>query len=110
MTPPAVVYPSPNEWPNSVRAITNITNAANAVVESALHGFVAADQGKTIITFHSVKGMIQINGLPGTVVRVIDPNYFTVNINTTDFFSYVSGGQFCIVAGLSPYDPFQNIK
>ena len=107
--PPSVTYPSPNEWPNSVRVITGITKEANARVTSPLHGFTSADENITVIDFHQVKGMIQINTLPATILKIIDPNNFTINLNTSDFFTYTSGGQLIIVAGNSPYDPYQNV-
>ena len=108
--PPSVTYPSPNEWPNAVRTITNITRANNAQVTSTDHGFTQGDDsGITGINFTQVQGMIQINARYGIIQTVIDTDNFTVNINSTDFFAYTSGGQLQIVSGHAPYDPFQNI-
>jgi hypothetical protein len=116
--PPSVTPPSPFEWPETVRTITNITNAAQAEVTSALHGFTSADVGITSIMFKQVLGMIQINGQPGVVQAIIDDNNFTVNINSTNYFTYTSGGVYIIDTGIPPSQtvgfqtfntPFQNI-
>lgn len=107
--PPSVTPPSPNEWPDTIRNITGITRAAQAQVTSPNHGFTDQDVGVTIVDFLQVKGMLQINGLPGTILQVVDSDNFIVNINTTYFFDYTEGGYANIVAGRSPYDPFQNI-
>lgn len=70
--------------------ITGISNAANAVV-TATHSFTTADQGVTVVTFHGVLGMTQINGLSGIVQTVTGTTSFTVNINTTNFGVYSAG-------------------
>lgn len=69
------------------KTISNITQAAAAVVTSTAHGLVTGD----IVTFHGVVGMTQINTLTGVVTR-IDANSFSVNINSTGFTAYGSGG------------------
>lgn len=107
--PLPVTAPSPNEWPVSIRTITNISNAAQAVVTAPLHGFVAADVGTTILDFLLVNGMDQILGKPGAITQIVNANQFAVNINTTEFYPYRSGGFANIVAGSAPYDPYQNI-
>lgn len=107
--PPSVTYPSPNEWPQTIRNITGISRDAQARVTLVSHGFTSSDIGVTILDFLQVKGMLQINGLPGTILSIVDSDNITVNINTTNFFTYTSGGYANIVAGNSPYDPFQNI-
>lgn len=107
--PPSVTPPSPNEWPNTIREVTGITNAAQAQITSVGHGFTSADVGNTIVMFTRVRGMLQINGLPGKILGVDDADHFTVDVNTTRFFTYIGGGYANIIAGLPPYDPFQNI-
>ena len=102
--PPSVVYPSPFEWPETIRTITGITNAAQAQVTSVAHGFTSADVNITSIDFKQVKGMIQINGLPGVVQAIVDANNFIVNINTTQFFTYTSGGVYNIITGEPPVE------
>lgn len=114
--PLSVVPPSPNEFPVSVRTITNITRASSALVTIPDHGFTtAADVGVipgigiTTLSFHYVVGMTQINGSIGMILSVIDANNITVSIDTTNYSPYVSGGQALIVGGHSPYSPFENI-
>jgi hypothetical protein len=68
--------------------VTGITQAASAVVTAVAHGIVV---GK-IVQFNSVVGMTQINGLEGTVTAVGDADHFTVNINSSAFSAYTSGG------------------
>lgn len=116
--PPSVTYPSPNEWPNTLRTITGITQAAQAQITSPSHGFTSQDVDLTTVDFLQVRGMIQINGLPGVIQQIIDANNFIVNINTTQFFPYSSGGVASVVTGIPPIEtqgfqtgntPFQNI-
>lgn len=142
-----VTFPSPNEWPDAVRVISNITKSPQATITCPSHGFTnAKDAGKTIIGFHEVKGMFQINGLRSYVGKVIDAANFTILLDTSLFSTYipyivtnlrwedcatgtqffgglglqwqsadfpwsgfVNGGQFVIIAGHTPYDPFTNI-
>ena len=85
-----------NQSTNQVIATTgNITNAAQAVVTTGdLHSFTtAADVGVTVVTFHGVPGMTQINGLSGVITAVGSTSTFTVNINTTNFGTYNSSGK-----------------
>lgn len=116
--PPSVTYPSPNEWPDTVRTITNITRNNEATVTSPANGFTSADQNTTFIFFKQVKGMLQINGLNALVQQVIDADTFTVNINTTNFYNYIDDGVFIIDSGIPPVEtigfqtfntPFHNV-
>lgn len=68
-------------------AITNITQAANAVITIGAHNFVNGDQ--VLIT--NVAGMTQINGLVGTVTGTAAAT-ITVNINSAAFGAYTGGG------------------
>lgn len=70
--------------------ITNITKAATAVV-TAVNNFSTPDFGVATVVFSAVVGMVEINGLTGTVISAT-PTTFTVNINSTGFSAYVSGG------------------
>lgn len=81
----------------STGAISNITNATNAVVTSANHGLVS---GQTVI-LNGVGGMIQVNG-NSYVIAVIDANDFSIGVNSTSFGSYTSGGSWYS----SPYNGF----
>lgn len=74
----------------SAMTVSAITKAANAQVTTALnHGLVVGQSG---VQINGVVGMTAINGVSGTVVSVIDQKTFTLNINSTGFGTYVSGG------------------
>lgn len=105
-----VTYPSPNEWPITYRAVTAITRSNPAKITAPAHGFTQAiDSGITQLDFSQVKGMQQINGQFGYIIKVIDGNNFTIGINTTNFTPYISGG-FCNInaSPAAPTDPFTN--
>lgn len=70
--------------------ITGISMAASAVV-TAVNNFTVADYGVTTVTFSAVVGMVEINGLTGTV-QSSTSSQFTVNINSSAFTAYASGG------------------
>jgi hypothetical protein len=117
--PPSVTPPSPFEWPETIRTLTGISKARQAVVTCPSHGFTSQDVDVTSVMFLQVKGMIQINGVPGVIQQVIDANNFVVNINTSEFFPYSSEGVINIDTGIPPIEqvgsqwfntPFQNIK
>ncbi len=80
---------------STLLVITGLSNAANASV-TATHSFTSSDIGVTVVTFHGVMGMTQINGLSGVIQSVTSTTSFTVNINTTNFGTYSAG-----VAGLT---------
>lgn len=98
--------------------ITGITRDSQAVVTIVDHGFDSTDEGVTFGTFKQVQGMIQINGVTALIQSVIDTDTFSVNVNSTNFFTYSSGGVFIVDTGLPPIQqqgfqyfnrPFQNI-
>jgi uncharacterized protein (TIGR02217 family) len=68
-------------------SITNITQATSAVLTIGAHSFVNGD----VVFITGVSGMTQINNLTGTVTGH-DATHITVNINSTGFFAYTSGG------------------
>lgn len=68
--------------------ITAITKASQAQVTSASHGLVVGDK----VYFASISGMTQLNGVTATVTSVVDANNFTINIDTTAYTAYSSGG------------------
>jgi len=116
--PPSVTPPSPNEWPQTVQSISGITNDSTAKITCNNHGFTGADVGITSVMFKQVIGMLPINGLPGRIQQVVDVNNFTVNIDTTNFPIYRSGGIIITLTGEPPVQqsgfqyfntPFQNI-
>lgn len=78
--------------------ITGISQAANASI-TATHNFTSADVGVTVVTFHGVVGMTQINTLSGVIQTVTSTTSFTVNINTTGFTAYSSGGIANVITG-----------
>ena len=69
------------------KAITGISKASSAIVTSNGHGYEIGDA----ITFDAVVGMEEINTLEGSITAA-DTNTFTVNINTSGFSTYGSGG------------------
>lgn len=73
--------------PGTNLVITDISKAANASV-TATHSFTSADVGVTVVTFHGVPGMTQINTLSGIIQSVTSITSFTVNINSTNFSTY----------------------
>lgn len=70
--------------------ITGISQAANASV-TATHSFTTADIGVTVVSFHGVRGMTQINGLRGVIQSVTSTTSFTVNIDSSNFGTYSAG-------------------
>ena len=70
--------------------ITGLSQAANASV-TATHSFTSSDIGVTVVTFHGVQGMTQINQLSGIITGVTSTTSFTVNINSTNFGTYIAG-------------------
>lgn len=86
---------------NTNLTITGISKATNASI-TATHAFTSADIGVTTVTFHGVVGMTQINGLSGVIQSVTSTTSFTVNINSTNFTTYVSGGIANIITGVPP--------
>lgn len=70
-------------------SISAITQAASAVITVGNNLFDLGD----VVTFSGVVGMTQINGLEGTVIaRDISSKTITVNINSSSFTAYASGG------------------
>lgn len=86
---------------NTNLTITGISKAANASI-TATHAFTSADIGVTTVTFHGVVGMSQINTLSGIIQSVTSTTSFTVNINSTNFTTYGSGGIANIITGVPP--------
>jgi len=65
---------------------TAITKAVNAQVTCAFHGYAVGE----LVYFEGIEGMIEINNRFGTVVTVPDANTFTVDIDSTNFSTFVS--------------------
>lgn len=85
-------------WTSTNLTITGISKAANASI-TATHAFTSADIGVTTVTFSGIKGMTQMNTLRGVIQSVTSTTSFTVNINSTNFTTYTSGGIANIITG-----------
>lgn len=77
--------------------ITGITNSTNGVLTSTNHGLVS---GQTVI-INNVDGMTEVNGV-SFIITVIDVDDFYLNVDTTNYGSYISGGSWYS----SPYNGF----
>ncbi len=73
---------------NIGHAITGISKASSAVVTLGAHTYVTGMS----VNFKSVAGMTQINGLRGLITSY-DATTITVNINSSAFSVYTSGGE-----------------
>lgn len=89
--------------------ITGISKAANASI-TATHSFTSADIGVTVVTFHNVVGMTQINTLRGVIQSVTSTTSFTVNINSTNFTTYGSGGEANVITGAPANTLYGNVS
>jgi hypothetical protein len=112
-TPDSLLY-VPNQVPYTTNlstnlVITGISKAANASI-TATHSFTSADIGVTVVTFHSVVGMIQINTLSGIVQSVTSTTSFTVNIDSTNFTTYGSGGIANVITGAPANTLYGNVS
>jgi hypothetical protein len=104
-----VTFPSPNEWPITVHAITGITRSPQAVVTSPNHGITLSPTESTPrVDFTQVKGMSQINGQSAFVSTVNDVNTITVALNTTQYYPYLSGGFLNVLVSPPPINPLTN--
>lgn len=104
-----VTYPSPNEWPVTVHAITGITQSGNPIVTSAGHGITtSADQSTPRVDFTQVKGMSQINGQSAFVTSVISSSQFTIALDTSQYSAYTSGGFVNVLVSPAPINPLTN--
>ena len=86
---------------NTNLTITGISKASNASI-TATHAFTSADVGVTTVGFHGVVGMGQINTLTGVIQSVTSTTSFTVNINSTNFSTWTSGGIANVITGAPP--------
>lgn len=69
-------------------SIVGITQAASAVIEVGTNTFSVGDS----VHISGVVGMTQINGRRAQVTAKPDADHITVNINSSGFDAYVSGG------------------
>lgn len=73
---------------NKTDTIVGITQATSAVVDIGTNTISIGDS----VHFSGVVGMTEINGRRGQVTAKPDSTHITVNINTTAFTAYASGG------------------
>lgn len=104
-----VTYPSPNEWPITVHAITGITRALNPTVTAVGHGItMSATSSTPRVDFTQVKGMTQINGQSAFVTSVTDADNFTIALDTSQYSAYTSGGFVNVLVSPAPINPLTN--
>ena len=105
-----VTYPSPDEWPVTVIDITAIQKGLTTLVTAANHGITLSSTASTPkVDFTQVKGMSQINGKFGFVLSVPNANQVLVDLDTSNFYDYTSGGYLNITGGSPPNDPLTNL-
>lgn len=73
---------------DATKVITAITQATTAQLTVAAHGYALGDRVYTA----AVVGMVQINNLYATITQIVDVNNFKVNVDSTLFTAYASGG------------------
>jgi len=78
--------------------VTGISKAVNASI-TATHAFTSADIGVTVVTFSGIVGMTQMNTLRGRITGTTSTTSFTVDIDSTSFTTYASGGIANIITG-----------
>jgi hypothetical protein len=104
-----VTYPSPNEWPITVHAVTGITRGLNPTVTAPGHGITLTSQQSTPqVDFSQVKGMSQINGQFAYVTSVVDVDNFTIALDTSFYSAYISGGFINVLVSPAPINPLTN--
>lgn len=84
---------------NDALTITGITQAANAVVSCAYHGYSVGDQ----VFFSGVEGMVEINGRIATIVAVPSDSSYSIDLDTSSFSAFTgdTGG----TTNTAPPDP-----
>jgi len=79
--------PFPLTW-DATKVITAVTRAASAQVSVAAHGYAVGDRVKIA----SIVGMTELNGWTATVLTVPTAGTFTIDVDTTSYTAYSSGG------------------
>lgn len=101
------VYQINQDFDDYFVAITGISIATSAVVTVDASAFQEGDR----LLFANIEGMTEINGLVGTVVAVGSVTSITVNINSSSFTAYTTGGSvsklIAFKAELSPFNPYR---
>lgn len=70
------------------KTITGISKATNAAITATGHGYSVSQ----IVYLSGFLGMDELQGVTATVVSVPDADHFTIDVDSTDFTTYVSGG------------------
>lgn len=72
----------------AAKTITGISKATSAIVTATAHGYSLGDK----VVFQSITGMTQLNNVIATVNGIVDANNFALNVDSTGFTAYSSGG------------------
>lgn len=75
------------------KTITGVTQATTAVISIASHGWSVGDR----VLVNSVGGMTEINEWVLYVLEVVSANEIRVDLDTTEFTAYTSGGSAALV-------------
>lgn len=79
--------PFPKTW-DATKTITAVSKAAQAQVTIAGHGYAVNDR----VVIADIVGMTELNQYTAAVASVVDANNFTIDVDTTLFTAYSSGG------------------
>ena len=71
------------------KTISDIIGGTTTQIESSSHGLIEGD----ILYIDNVVGMTEINNSFGAVITVVDSNNVIVNIDSSGYSAYVSGGE-----------------
>lgn len=80
---------------STTKNITSISKASEAQITASSHGYAV---GNLVYVNAAVVGMTQIRQTFGRVVSVVDSNNFTVDVPSTNFTTYTSGGTVALAA------------
>lgn len=78
---------SPNLSDDNANAV--VSSGTTTVVQTEYHNFNVDD----IVEFRNLNGMVEMNGLTAMVTAVNSQSEFVVNIDSSDFTAYTSGGE-----------------
>ena len=73
---------------DSTKAVTGVTKAKEPTVTVTGHGYALNDRVK----FAGLGGMTELNDFTAAVVEVTDVNNFKIDVDTTTFTAFTSGG------------------
>lgn len=85
-----------------------ITLGSTTTVQTEYNNFQVDD----VVEFRNVNGTTELNGLRGTITSVTNPSEFVVDIDSTDFTAWTSGGEVIkpinFEAEFVPFNPFRS--